>query len=50
MTLVLQGVSRTSFAKTLRVTAPVGFSSHEFWSLMRKVTRMPAGTSVNVIS
>jgi hypothetical protein len=39
-----------SFAKTFRVTAPVAFSSHEFWSLILNETRVPVGTSPNVIS
>src|SRR5262249_39955706 len=39
-----------SFAKTLRVTAPVRFSSHEFWSLILNDTGVSVGTSVNVIS
>src|SRR5262245_66524840 len=34
----------------LRVTAPVAFSSHEFWSLTLNETRVPVGTSLNVIS
>jgi hypothetical protein len=43
-------VSRTLLTKTFRVTAPVGFSSHAFWSLTRNETRVLTGTSVNVIS
>ena len=42
--------NRRSFTTTFRVTAPVGFSSHAFWSLIRNDTRMPTGTSVKVIS
>jgi hypothetical protein len=42
--------SGTSFTETFLVTAPVGFSSHAFWSFIRNDTRMLIGTSVNVIS
>src|SRR5687767_9379867 len=43
-------VSRTSFAKMLRVAAPVGFSSQTLPSLTRIDCRAVVGTSVNVIS
>lgn len=48
--VVVFWTNRTSFANTFRVTAPVGFSSHAFWSLTLNETRDPIGTSVNVIS
>ena len=48
--VVVFWTSRTVFAKTFWVTAPVGFWSHAFWSLTRNDTRVLTGTSVNVIS
>lgn len=48
--VVVFWASRTLFANTFRVTAPVGFSSHAFWSLIRSDTRVLTGTSMNVIS
>ncbi len=41
--------SRTSFAKTLRVAAPVAFSVQTLGSLTRIERRLSIGTSVNVI-
>lgn len=43
-------ISRMSFTRTFRVTAPVGFSSQAFWSFTRNETRMFTGTSVKEIS
>jgi hypothetical protein len=42
-------ISKTSFAKTFRVAAPVGFSVQTFGSLTRRVSHTPMGTSVNAI-
>ena len=48
--VVVFWASLTSFTITFLVTAPVGFSSHAFWSFTLNETRVPTGTSEKEIS